>query len=336
MPLLAASILSMAFVVEPPAGQPDQQEATTGEIAGNPVDDLLDTLGRDGLGGLRTLWSEIGVSSGLFEGLDDSTPLQVARFAAELDDDAAEETLLRITDSEGRNYQYLALEHAGDSWIGLGHVDLWNQRTQPPTHRIETLQGVNRWLVIRSLRGSGGGFSRTHETWHDAADGLQTVLDYPVDGHVSGHGMLFDRSFSGTQVALSGGDVPTVEVEFNVRYTASDEVDIEGLDELFSRNATVRYTRDDESSAFSVDDDQSDMTEAEVIGIFADDADGFLLHNFAPLRQIAAEGPEPKQQWLRRFLKICQDSSEKTILKQLLDPDATTSTTDASAASESQ
>ena len=209
MSMLMTTLLGIALLASSPAVVDDLQDGVVERqaVTTNPADELIDTLGRDGLGGLRKLWSQIGVASDMFEGDEDDVQLVIFRFAAELNGNTGDEVLLRITDSDENDFHYLALSHDGESWSSVGFVDLWNQRLDSQTHRIATLAEDQRWLVIRSLNGNGSGFSKYQETWYQPKDGnLVNVLGYPVDGHVSGHSMPFDRNFKGTQTGLAKRD----------------------------------------------------------------------------------------------------------------------------------
>jgi len=326
--MIVLAILS-TMAVDPP--EPEAQdlrmeasEELTPESAASdvsPETTLLDSLRSGGIGKLRSLWKDLGINTDIFADRGDGDPIEVVRFAAELDGTDGEELLLTITDSSAWDYQFLALDHAESGWRNLGFVDVRNQRSGPPQHRIESLGGGGRWLVIRALKGGGSGFSRVHDTWYAAGGSLQSVLSYPVEGHVNGHDMPFNRSFSGSPRGIGSDEgEPAVDVDLSIRYTNGELFSIEGLSELFTRTASIRYTLDEEADRFVLDEAESGMNEAEIEGIFGDDAEGFLRHNFTQLKEIAQSGDDLKRQWLRHFLEGREESSEKSVLQGLLEP----------------
>lgn len=325
MILLTTGILTLAALASDPPGGGDVTElivehART-QASADPGAALVDAITRDGVAGVRRLWTELGITSDLFSDLEPGAAIVIERHIVELDGSEGDEVLLRLADGSGVEVQYLALRRNGEAWTSLGRVDLRGQRLNPPWHRIEVL-GDRRWLVIQSLRGSGSGFERYHETWH-ASDGLRQVLSFPSSGHVRGHGMPFNRTFTGAKTGLSAVDGrPVVEVEISAHYVNGDAFAIEGLTDLFTRTGVVRYRWTEESSRFVIDEAGSGLTEVEIVGIFADDAQGFLLHNFAQLREIALGGDDLKKQWLRRFLEGRDQCTERTVLQGLLDPPA--------------
>lgn len=323
MLLPATGILTLAALIgDPPIGGDVTDlivEHARGQANADPGAALVDGIARDGVAGVRRLWTELGIASDLFSGLEGDAPVSIERHSVELNGVDGDETLLRLSDSSGQEVQYLALRRDGDGWGTQGRVELRNQRLNPPWHRVEVL-GNRRWLVIQSLRGSGSGFERYQETWY-AADGLKPVLSFPSGGHVRGHGMPFNRTFTGTKIGLSAAeDRPVVEVEISAHYVNGDAIPIEGLTDLFTRSGVVRYRWDSETSKFMLDEAGSALTEVEVVGIFADDAQGFLLHNFPQLRELALGDDDLKKRWLRRFLEARDDCTEKTVLQGLLDP----------------
>lgn len=297
-----------------------EQAAANRTSTGDPLGELIDRLQREGVKALRAVWAELGVGSEMFGDLDEDAAIEVAVFSIDLLGSGDDQTLLRISDQQESEYQYLALQRVDDTWRGLGTVDLWNQKEHPPHHRLEVLGDDDRWLVIRSLRGSGNGFERFQETWH-APDGgtLRSVLSYPVEGHVSGHAMPFDRTFTGTFAGLvKVGDLPAIDVDLSVTYTNGEAFEVDDLEALFTRSASVRYLYGEKR--FELDEESSGMTETEIAGIFADDEQGFLRHNFVQLKAMATNDNEPKREWLRRFLARQEESTEKSVLTELLAP----------------
>lgn len=331
MSMMLLAILG-ALAIDPPgtgegegATDPATAEAPATDLANSgvsPETALLDSLRSGGVGALRSLWSDLTITSDLFSGQPDTDGLEVQRFSMEFDGIAGDELLLVITDAAGSDYQFLALKESEGDWSRVGVIDIRNQRSDPPQHRIETLGETQRWLVIRALKSSGNGFSRVHETWYAAGQSLQNVLTYPIEGHVEGHDMPFNRTFHGTGRGIASvDDKPAVDIDLSVSYTNGEQFAIEGLGELFTRSAAVRYVLDAAAGRFVLDGDNSGMNEAEIEGIFGDDAEGFLRHNFTQLKELAQNGGDLKREWLRKFLDDREESSEKSVLAGLLGPD---------------
>jgi hypothetical protein len=287
----------------------------------SPTEALLDRLSREGLAALRAIWTETGVTSSLFSATAETAPLIVLRSSGDLDGSGGDELILTITDGSEVDYQILAMAHDGSSWSSRGAIELWNQRDAAPTHRLASIGG-SRWLVVRWSKASGAGFTCVQETWHrSTGSSFTSDLTYPVDGQVSGHGLAFDRTFQGTYTGVAAADGnAAVTVDLFARYTNGSRFAIEGLDELFTRQETARWVFDGAASRFDLDEAASGMTEAEIDGLFADDEQGFLLHNFDALRELASNGSDLQREWLRKFLATRDECSEKTILEAILQP----------------
>ncbi len=320
-------IFAAAVIVEPPqqaspapapGGAPGVIAASWVESLPGP-DGLLEWLRSGGVGSLRKLWADLGITSDLFGGLADSTSLDIQQIPIDHGDTEAVEILFRITDSAASDFQYLALSHSAEQWTNLGIVEFRNQRSAAPEHAIEALDSERRWLVIRALKGSGNGFERRHESWYALESGLPLALTYPVAGHVNGHGMPFNRTFTGARRGVRDHEgAATVDVDLSVQYTNGEQFAIEGLTELFTRSAALQYVFSVVEARFTLDESNSGMNEAEIDGIFADDVEGFLRHNFTQLKELAQSGDPLKREWLERFLDGREESSEKAILEDLL------------------
>jgi len=313
-----------ATATETPAAVSDA--ASPAAPALSPTESLLDRLSREGLAALRAIWTDTGVASSMFSAAADTAPLIILRSSGDLDGAGGEELILTITDASETDYQLLVLAHDGSAWSARGVIELWNQRASAPTHRIAAATsrdgGAERWLVVRWSKASGAGFTCAQETWHrSTGSAFAADLSYPVDGQVSGHGLAFDRAFQGTHTGVASADgSAAVTVDLFARYTNGSRFAIDGLDELFTRQETARWVFDGKAGRFNLDEAASGMTEAEIDGLFADDEQGFLLHNFEQLRELAAGGSPAQREWLRRFLATRDECSEKTILEGILQP----------------
>ena len=288
----------------------------------DPTTALINSLKTDGMRALRELWDDVGLANQtIFAELADSATLTIDHHAMEFDGNDDSETLLRITDSVQDDFHFLALSRGDDdSWVACGHINLWNQRQTQPAFRMEVLDDDRRWFVVRSLGGSGAGFEQSIETWYrPTGSAFVSVLSFPLEGQVTGHGLAFDRTFSGSlQSIKTDSGSPVITLNITATYTANQDVlAINGVNALFSRRETVQYELGDDEQ-FTINDEASTMSDVEVKGLFADDASGFLKHNFEQLRTLAETGNEPQQTWLRRFLESQSDSTEKSTLESAL------------------
>lgn len=305
------------------AGGDQDASATTPTLQN--ADQVFDLIDSKGVAGLREARSQLGITGSTFADHDDSTSLIVARGSADVDGDGASEAILTISDSDVTESEIMVLTTGSKDVSVLGTIEIYNQHQRVPTWRVEQIDDSHRWLVVRTIAGSGNGFEHMIDTWHsvDPDSGLSQVLEYSADGHVSGHDLAFNRSFDSDAPRpwLDGGTI-VIDIHITAIYTGGSRFEIEDVDQLFSRSGNVRYIFDEESGSFTIDESKSDWTEAEVAGVFSDDEQGFLQHNLPQLKELATTGSEAQREWVRQFLTLCDDSTEKDLLTAALGDEA--------------
>ncbi|MGI9013897.1 MAG: hypothetical protein ACR2GY_06555 [Phycisphaerales bacterium] len=314
--VVASALLSVGFGVSSAVAMQD----SFSQPAADPQAELVQSLRSKGMAGLRSLWTTLGITTDIFKDLDDTASITVTVNTFQVDGKGDNDTLLCMSDEAQVHMHLLVLSRNGDAWSSLGVINLWNQRATAPTLRMEVSGNDDRWLVVRSVGGSGAGFERVDETWYQqSGSAFTSVLSYPIAGSVEGHGLPFDRRFTGTLMGLKGEESsPHVDVQLTATYTCGSGIEVEGCDLLFERREAVRYTRASSSSPFQIDEANSGFSAVEVAGLFADDEQGFLQHNFESLKSMAVNGDAPRRTWLKLFLDRQSESTEKAAIVAIL------------------
>lgn len=107
--------------------------------------------------------------------------------------------ILRLHDSHDWDWQYLVFTWRMGIWRFAGHLDFPDQKYEPPSSRYVEVAPGQRCLAIRQLSCSGTGCLLYEDVWHRLERGrVVEVLRYPVDGHVVGWGLPWDRIFAVT------------------------------------------------------------------------------------------------------------------------------------------
>lgn len=154
-----------------------------------------------------------------------------------------------------------------------------------------------------------------------SGDELKEVLVYPVEGHVIGWGMTFDRYYGSQILGFDKHPIDKFRVyaAFWAIYYVGAEHSKGYLDEvLFTTAKKVTYIWDNARRRFVVDPQTSQMTEEQIDGLHRDNSDDFLKHNFDELKKLASSKEENKREWLKRFIKDRSDSPEKAATLELL------------------
>jgi len=288
------------------------------------IDQVVDAIDARGVAGAREVWPQVGLGDALpFGDLGGSDALTVTRGTSDINGDGNDDAVLIIHDADCSECRIVILSAAAtDGLNAVGDVVFYNQHKRAPTWRVESGSGDGggRWFVVESIAGAGSGFNHEIATWYEAeATGLREVLEYSVEGHVSGHDMPFDRTFSSDAPRIAQEDgAAIIDVHVTATYTNGEAFEIDGLGDLFERSGTVRYRLDSETDSFEHDADASAWSEAELAGVFSDDEQGFLQHNVSHLKRLAAEGTDAQQTWVRRLLDRCDASTEKDLVEAAL------------------
>lgn len=149
--------------------------------------------------------------------------------------------------------------------------------------------------------------------------GLKEILEFPSEGHLSTCCYYPTREFT-TRIrdCELTGDATTVELEFEVSYSASIDSD---KVQLWREKQKATYNTDGKSNRLVLDSSKSDLSKEEIDAIYGGEGLGdekFIKYNNDRLTEIAT-GPESvRKEWLRRFLGEEEQSSEKAHLRQLL------------------
>jgi len=223
-------------------------------------------------------------------------------------------------------YRYLIFGYSSVKPIFLGYVDTPYQKFGPPLQRVETIGERGIWLVLTTLDTTGTGGSLSSDNWYDISKkGVHNVLSYPSNGgettfQIDQFGKSFDARVFSQAVA---GARYTVDVLFSVEYTYS-ETETEDSLPLFEKKQRARYVWNPEADKFVFDRSHSQMTEKEMLRIYNIydreplTNEQFLTYNYSDLARLAISGKRSQKQWLSRFLKVCDRTSEEKGLSALL------------------
>ena len=295
---------------------------------------------------LKQTWKTLGISAGDFEICPGDCEGKI--FTAELTGKPGKEIILKLTKSY--NFcRYLIFERINSSsgkvhWRLIGHIDHDFNRYQMASHRIVRAFGRN-WFVLRGQEGSGSGYYLYGETWFEVGpDGIKAVLNYSADGYT-------DPGLGGLKWELKGQPLAfrrvhktrVIRLGFEIQYAAR------GFGKSdFKMNFVVKrhadYVWDKESGEFVFDSHHSTISEREMNGVanigdepseenggttigqtsFFSGLKGFvgggfeifLRLNIKRLEKIAQGPNNSSKEWLREFLKECDDVPEKLPLEK--------------------
>lgn len=275
---------------------------------------------------LSQLWERLGVPSE-FEraalSLKACGNCQAEVLQYDFDQDASDEIILRIGDQLGQAYRYLVFKSTNDyhRWKLLGHIDAWGKYADP-VHTI-LLSGDRSWLVIRDQGATGSGVvTYVDRIFLVNRTALIEGPSYVAEGHQYGIGREANREF-GTQ--LSSSELKAhkfvVQIECFVEYGFQDPRNSAKWINLFARKQKVTLVRDMASKVQYLNREQSDISQAELEAVYNIDSlydEDFLKYNYQELADIATGRNAVKKDWLREFLKTCENTIEARRLSQLL------------------
>ena len=292
---------------------------------------------------LAPTWERLRISPGDFAVCAGDCEGEI--FESELNGKPGKEVILKLTKSF--NFcRYLIFEPVALGrirWKLLGYIDHDFNRYQMARHRVIRAFGRN-WFVLRGQEGSGSGYYLYGETWFEVVHrGVRPVLHYSVEGHTDpGLGGL-KWEWKGRPFASRGPNKGrAIRLTFDVFYTAKSFEN-----HHFTRRFIVRrhanYVWNRSSREFVFDLSHSSISEREMnavanvesepsqevqgVGIagsmFFSNLKGFVGSGFemfirlnvGRLLQIAKGEDHRTKDWLREFLKQCDDTSEKQVLE---------------------
>ena len=296
---------------------------------------------------LQSTWKKLRIPEGNFGAC---SGCEGKIFRQELDGHPGREVIVKLTRS-WNDCRYLIFGRAGRSsprrWKLLGHVDHDFNRYQMASHRVVRALGRS-WFVLRGQEGSGSGYYLYGETWFEVSrGGVRPVLNYSVDGHTDpGLGGLKWELKSKPSVSKRPNNIRVIRLAFDVFYTAKG---FENQD--FTRRFIVRrhanYVWDRSSREFVFDPGHSSISESEMNAVaniesepseeeqgvriggstFFSNLKGFVGSGFemfvrlnvGRLMRIARGKNSQTKDWLREFLKECDNIPEKLALKRALE-----------------
>jgi len=214
------------------------------------------------------------------------------------------------------------------------------------SHRVVRASGRN-WFVLRGQEGSGSGYSLYGDTWFDVnRTGMKPVLHYSASGRTDPVIAGLSWEFKGTPSALLRPRGPrTIKLTFRVSYTA------DGFETDFAARFIVQryamYVWDKDAGEFVFDHRRSTISEREMDAVanidsessgeeeegtkiggstFFDGVKGFVGSGFEMfvrlnvrrLLHIANGEDNRAKEWLREFLKQCDDIPEKQLIERAL------------------
>jgi hypothetical protein len=246
----------------------------------------------------------------------------------ELDGKPGKEVLLRLFRQVTDEYIYLIFKRANPQsnkarWILLGYIPvcIWYEDSH---QRVETI-GTNKWLVITHNAGHGSAYGREDDDWYEVSDnGVTLAFSYYVHEY-DGMNPATESKTKIVKSTLRNG-VPTITLQVSYLYLDYDESG-DRLP-LWREKAKATFAKKRKSSKFVPDFSKSEMSAEGICDLTASDdscqseSSGnttFLQYNYEELSGIAARGNEKQKEWLRNFLKDCDESVEKQSLQKALE-----------------
>lgn len=293
---------------------------------------------------LGPTWKKLGIEDRFLQSCNGGS-CEVKIRKADLDGQSPQELILEVTQYTFSRFLVFTQSRTAVNkahWILRGYVDTDFNKYQRAQHRVLNANGRS-WLAIRSQSGSGTGFSLYDETWYElGSDDLRPVLSYSIEGHTYPWPSGLGRSFRARVQPGTNGEVVVV---YEVDYEAARYADKESRKLAVNRHRLC-YTWDNNQRVFVFSAACSDTSEEEISAIAnietVEDDEGeqlggmkfysmsqqkafvgggydvFLKYNFPVLMKIASSKSEAERDWLRQFLKDCDDTPKKTELLDAL------------------
>ncbi len=294
---------------------------------------------------LVPMWKDFGIDERPLENCG-AGDCEAETIKLDLDGQFPDEVVLKINNTHFCRFLVFTPNGASGTvkvnWTFRGHIDWDFNRYEMARQRMVKANG-RQWLVIRAQAGSGTGYSLFQETFYELTpDGLRSVVSYPIEGNTYPWPTGLGRSFRArVQPGTNGELVVVYEVDYVVARYADDK----------SRNLAVNrhrvcYTWNTRQREFVFSSGCSNISEEEIAAIagietgVADEGeqigattfystsdhkafvgggyDVFLKYNFPVLMKIANSKNEAERDWLRLFLKDCDDTPKKTELLDAL------------------
>jgi len=295
-------------------------------------------------------WERLGIVSGDFAGCGGDC--EAANYRQELDPTPGREVILKLTQSYN-SCRYLVFFRAKGNppsklrWRLRGYIDHDFNRYEMTRHHVVHAFRKN-WLVIRGQEGSGSGYYLYGETWFEVSRrGVRPVLHYSVEGRTDPGLGGVKWELKSRAVALTNGHTrePIIRLSFVVRYTAEGFED-RNFTRRFINRRSAYYVWNKRSREFIFAGHRSTISEREMNlvanvqteapaenqgvrigqstfysglkGFVGSGFEMFLRLNTHRLMKIAQGANSPAKEWLRVFVKQCDDIPEKLALEKAL------------------
>jgi hypothetical protein len=235
-----------------------------------------------------------------------------------LDAETGDEALLQISDVLSDSYRYLVFKRVfetkslreSDVWKLIGHIDEWSKYKDSQSFIV--VSGGRTWLVTQGQSASGSGVAYYHNRIFEVTKNhVDEVASYESEGYQSGWDAYPEREFTTRILDIQKAENQTlVKVEFNLDYSlpTDDKQD----PPLFSKRQIAVFVSSNNSQ--TLDRGQSNITERELEHIYTVDSmteHDFLKYNLSELLNLARRGSKAQKNWLKDFLKTCDNSGEK-------------------------
>ncbi|MCP4373584.1 MAG: hypothetical protein GY797_36590 [Deltaproteobacteria bacterium] len=219
------------------------------------------------------------------------------------------------------DWQYLLFRKDEIEWKALGNIDLAMQKySVEPSYRVIASNQQDIWLVVRSLTGSGTGFSLYEEIWYRlTGEELEEVLRYPVGGTIALPGGFASLELDGeVGPHWQNGDTYTIAISFEPSYWGHGE---KGEYPLFSMKQMAYYNWSPEHNRFLLNLEESEITQEQIDREFYYYYEDLLKYSntYEKLIELARSGGKKQKEWLTKLLEDVDDSPEKENLLKIMD-----------------
>jgi hypothetical protein len=183
-----------------------------------------------------------------------------------------------------------------------------------PRHRTVRF-GTKPFLVVTRQGVSGSGLSSEVEDWMDLTlPKFEPVFSLTTEGHREGSPDRIGLETNGSVVSMESDPVEGFQVVFGARFMYEQEW-------LGYRVDTAVYVR--RGDDFVYDATRSETPKADIDNIYnlEDDRpsnEDYLRYLLPELKKIAAGPQSETKDWLKRFLKECENTVEKREIQALL------------------
>jgi hypothetical protein len=250
----------------------------------------------------------------------DKLTFSVRRFYFESQNDEEYALLIIVEDDFKWDWQYLIFRKNGADWKFLGNLDLGTQKYTEPSYRVVIGDKDEVWLVVRSLTGSGTGFTLYEEVWYKLnGKKIEITLRYPVKGHVAPLIPPANVDFEGEVTAhWQDGDIHTIALMFSALYW---DYEIErGEYQLFSTKRKAFYNWSPVQNRFLLDTEKSEVSQEQIDNEFYyNNSKDFFKYTYDELSELAKNGNVIQKEWLNQLLDGVEDNPNKEALLKILE-----------------